>query len=340
MKHILVIRLSAMGDVAISVPIIKALSEQYPDTKITILTRPLFAPMFSKIPNCEVFCADLKGKHKGLKGIYRLYKELKKRNIDAVADLHSVLRTHILRILFRLSGISVQKIDKGRAEKKALTRAKNKIFKPLKTSYERYADVFKALGYPLNLEKNYFLSKAEGTEKVKNMLLNTKNKIGIAPFAAHKGKQYPFEKMKNIIIHLSQNPNNTLYIFGGGKKEKDLIDTISTKNNIINCIGQCSFEEELQLISHLNIMLAMDSGNAHLSAMYGVPTITLWGVTHPFCGFAPYGQPQEHCLLADREQYPQIPTSVFGKSYPEGYEKAIETISEDTILSTLYKYIE
>ena len=97
-------------------------------------------------------------------------------------------------------------------------------------------------------------------------------------------------------------------------------------------VGKLSFKQELELISHLDIMIGMDSGNAHLSAMYGVPTITLWGVTHPYAGFYPYGQPMENALLADRTKYPLIPTSVYGKKYPKGYEKAIETISVEMIL--------
>ena len=56
----------------------------------------------------------------------------------------------------------------------------------------------------------------------------------------------------------------------------------------------------------------MDSGNGHLAAMYGIPVITVWGVTHPYAGFAPFLQPEENSITADREQFPLIPTSVYG----------------------------
>lgn len=87
-------------------------------------------------------------------------------------------------------------------------------------------------------------------------------------------------------------------------------------------------------------MLAMDSGNAHLSAMYGVPTLTIWGVTHPFAGFSPYGQPNENMLLADRNKFPLIPTSVYGKAYPAGYQNAITTISEEQILTAIKQILK
>ena len=114
-KHILVIRLSAMGDVAMSVPVLRAFKQQYPQTKITALTRSHFSPFFRDLPNVSVFPVDLNGKHKGIFGLFKLSKELKKLNIDAVADLHNVLRTKILKLFF--FRIRFIQIDKGRKEK-------------------------------------------------------------------------------------------------------------------------------------------------------------------------------------------------------------------------------
>jgi len=98
-KRILVIRLSAMGDVAMTVPVIRALSAQYPELKITVLTKELFSPFFRDLKNVNVFHADVNQKHKGLKGLYKLSNELKQFKFDAVADLHNVLRSNILKRL-------------------------------------------------------------------------------------------------------------------------------------------------------------------------------------------------------------------------------------------------
>ncbi|MDO4880008.1 MAG: glycosyltransferase family 9 protein [Capnocytophaga sp.] len=340
MKQLLVIRLSAMGDVAITVPVLLAFQEQYPDMKIILLTKPIFAPMFASLPNCEVFPIDLKGKHKGFLGLYRLFKELKAKKIDFVADLHNVLRSNVLKIFFKWNNIPFFQINKGRKEKKALTRAKNKEFRQLKTSYERYADVFEKLGFPISLEKKYFLMKKMPSKNVKKLLSEEKN-IGIAPFASHLGKEYPFENLKKVIFQLSKvYPKAKIFIFGGGNHEKQIVEQISSLVNVENMVGKLPFYEELNLISHLDVMLAMDSGNAHLAAMYGVPTITLWGVTHPFAGFYPYEQPKENALLADREKFPLVPTSVYGNKYPYGYERAIMSISEENIFQKIVEILE
>ncbi len=326
--HILVIRLSAMGDVAMVVPVISALIHQYPQLKITVLTKPLFIPMFAQLKNVEVFEADVKGRHKGVFGLWTLYKELLAHNIDAVADLHNVLRSKVLKRYFRFGGIPFMQIEKGRAEKKGLTAAKNKIFKPLKTTHERYTDVFGKLDFPLNLSNAIPLSKEELSEKTLKLVgSDTKKWLGIAPFAAFEGKMYPLHLMNEVIKKLDNTEKYKIFLFGGGKVEEKKLESLATQFKCcINVVGRLKFSEELALISNLDAMLSMDSGNGHLAAMYGIPVVTLWGVTHPYAGFYPFGQDADNALLANRKKFPLIPTSVYGNKMPEGYEKAMETI--------------
>jgi len=99
--------------------------------------------------------------------------------------------------------------------------------------------------------------------------------------------------------------------------------------------GQLKFQQELQLISNLDIMLSMDSGNAHIAAMLGVKTITLWGATHPFTGFSPFNQPLENALVSDRNLFPKLPTSVYGNKIVEGYEEAMRTISVESVMEKI-----
>ena len=336
-KHLLVIRLSAMGDVAMTVPVLLALLDQYPELKITVLTRSFFKPMFSQLANVTVFEADVKGKHKGIFGLYKLYKELVTLNIDVVVDLHNVLRSSILKFYFSFSKIPVYQIDKGRNEKRALTALKDKKITQLKTTHQRYADVFEKLGFRLALDNSPLLSKTNLTSKTQNKIgLDAKKWIGIAPFAAFSGKMYPLDLMEKVINNLNNTDKYKILLFGGGTKEKEQLD--KWQANYVNCINmtsQVSFEEQLAVISKLDLMLAMDSGNAHLAAMYGIPTITLWGVTHPYAGFYPFRQDLNNALLSDRVKFPLIPTSVYGNTYPKGYENAIKTISSDVILKKI-----
>ena len=341
-KHLLVIRLSAMGDVAMTVPVLVALLRQYPDLRITVLTRGFFKPLFSQIPNLNIYEAEVKGKHSGVFGLFRLYRELKQLEIEAVADLHNVLRSNILKMFFKLSGYPFLQIEKGRREKKALTAYENKVFKPLKSTHERYAEVFKVLGYPLELSETSILPKRMPGPKAKQLLsLEHKKYIGIAPFAAFEGKMYPLDLMGEVVTVLSASETTQIIFFGGGKREQEILEEWESKySNSISIIGKLTFDEELELISNLDIMLAMDSGNAHLAALFGVPTVTLWGVTHPHAGFYPFHQPIENALLADREKYPLIPTSVYGNKMPENYKDAMRTIAPKEVIAKICSLID
>ena len=112
-----------MGDVAMTVPVLRALAQQYPQLKITILTWSFFKPFFRDLETVEVLEADLKGSHKGILGLYRLSKTIHSLNVQAVADLHNVLRSKILKLFLR--DVPFKQIDKGRTEKKALIAGKD-----------------------------------------------------------------------------------------------------------------------------------------------------------------------------------------------------------------------
>jgi ADP-heptose:LPS heptosyltransferase len=327
--HILVIRLSAMGDVAMTVPVIRALLKQHPRLKITVLTRGFFTPVFKTLPGVEVFSADLKGRHKGPRGLFILAKELRRLKIDAVADLHNVLRTKILKVF--LTGIPFYQIDKGRSEKKALTSGK--CFKQLKTTHQRYADVFEKLGFAVNLKHPGFPEKAPlDLTRIIAGIDPEKKLIGIAPFAAHRAKMYPLRLMTGLIEELCKHYQ--ILLFGGGPEEVAQLNRIQKPYaDVYSVAGDLSFEQELDLISNLDLMIARDSGNGHLAAIYGVKVLSIWGVTHPYAGFTPFNQPIEHSLMANRQQYPLIPTSIYGNKYPEAYEEAAGSISVSDILT-------
>ena len=328
-----------MGDVAMTVPVIRAFVNQSrslgTEVKITFISRPFFKPFFEEIPNVTFFAFDANGRHKGFFGLLRLFHDLQQLDIDAFADLHNVLRSKVVRNLFALSGTKTAAVDKGRAEKKALTRAENKIFKPLTSMAERHVKVFQELGFSIDLSNPVFPPKQKLDLAVINLTgKKSENWIGIAPFAQYDSKVYQLDLMQQVIDKLAENKNNKIFLFGGGNKEIEILNSLSNqKENMIVVAGKIKFNQELQLISNLDVMLSMDSGNAHIAAMLGIKTITLWGATHPFAGFSPFNQPMENALVSDRNLYPKLPTSVYGNKKVEGYEEAMRTISVDEVVS-------
>lgn len=340
-EHILVIRLSAMGDVAMTVPVLRAFRQQYPKVKITVVSHAFFEPFFQTISGLEFYGVDLKDRHKGFKGMLKLYADLRKLDVDAVADLHNVIRSKFIRTVFNITGKRVEHTDKGRDEKKALTRPENKEFKQLKSMFQRHADTFEKLGYPIDLSKVDFPKKKALTPNILSFTKGEKlgNWIGIAPYAQYDTKIYPEDLMQEVIAEIAADTNNTIFLFGAKSEQGKLEKLRQQYTNVRIAAGKISFEEEIVLMSHLDVVMAMDSGNAHIAAMVGTKVITLWGATHPFAGFVPFNQPLENALLSDRKQYPKLPTSVYGNKEVEGYEDAMRTIHPHDVVSKINKVL-
>ncbi|SFJ46571.1 glycosyltransferase family 9 protein [Myroides guanonis] len=340
-KHILIFRLSAMGDVAMTVPVIRALVSQHSDVKVTVVSRPFFKPFFEGIPNVSFFGVDLKRRHKGLAGLWCLYQDLKKLDVDYFADFHNVLRSKIVRTFFKLGGTPVAVLDKGRAAKKELTRVENKVFKPVQSMVENHLNTLRKLGFDVSLDNPTFASVPPLLPELKK---HTGEKdcfwIGIAPFAQYDSKVYPLDLMQEVIDILSERERSKIFLFGGGEKEIAMLNQLKRDNyNVVVIAGKVKLNAELNLIQHLDLMLSMDSGNAHIAAMYGKKVITLWGATHPYAGFAPFNQPMDYCITSDREQYPLLPTSIYGNKVVEGYENAMRSIDPLRVVDKIVEVV-
>ncbi len=312
--NILVMRLSSLGDVAMTIPVIYSVALKYPQNIFYVLTRKNFAPLFLNHPqNVKMIPADFPGKHKGIWGLIKILFSVRKYNITHVADLHNVLRTRFIRFILRLSLKDISYIDKGRDEKKKLTQKENKIFSPLKTTFQRYIEVFEKLGFEYS---PHFTSVFEGISRDFSILskyhIPDKKEvwIGIAPFAKHREKTYPPEKMEIVLKKLQANQDYTIFLFGGkGNEEKTLQKWAKDYPNVICISGKMDLDDELLLISHLNVMLTMDSANMHLASLVNVPVVSVWGATHTYAGFHGWNQDPENIVEIDLNCRP---CSVFG----------------------------
>jgi len=341
-KRILAIRLSALGDVAMTVPVLLSVKRLNPEVRFLFITKAHFSPVLERLNNLEVHPFEAKGVHKGLKGLYRLHRELKGENFDSVADLHAVLRTEILKLFFSFSGKPFKSLQKGRMEKKQLTSGDPAGFKALKSTHERYAEVFRRLGYHAKPDPGDILKREAWPKNFDDgMAQSGRLRVGLAPFAAHAGKCYPEPQMKELIQLLGAVPHIRLYLFGGGQREIEVLDSWEEAYPYCKSVaGKIPLTEELALISNLRLMISMDSGNGHLAAMYGLPVLTLWGVTHPYAGFTPFNQPEVNSILANRKKYPAIPTSVYGNKAPEGYENVMESIPPKRVYNRALEILE
>ncbi len=321
MKKILAYRFSAFGDVAMTVPVFREFLEQNPDVEIIMVSRNNFKDLFHGLPRLTFKGIDFE-QYKGFGGMSKLSKSLiKEFEPDMIADLHDVIRSKILNIILTRKGYRVYKIEKGKEEKKRLTDVKNLEKIQLKKTVERYADVFRKMGFSLTLSHQL------------KPISSPKNGIGIAPFAQHEGKMLPLEKSFELVKILSQTYK--VYFFGGGKNETDILSSWEKQiPNTESLAGRLSLREEIEHISHLEVMISMDSANMHLASLVGTRCISVWGATHPFAGFLGYGQSEKDVVQI--KDLTCRPCSVFGdKKCYRGDWACLEEIKIQHILDKI-----
>jgi ADP-heptose:LPS heptosyltransferase len=313
MARVLITRLSSFGDVAMLVPVVFSVAARYPQDRFVILTRKAFAPLFENLGfNICAVTIDVDKQHKGFWGIFRLLRNVTGYKYSHVADVHDVLRTKILRFYMSALGKRVAHINKGRAEKNRMIDTK-KLTPPLKHTAERYMEVFEDLGFPAEMVfTNYFELKQRSLYPLRAVVTEKKGRwIGIAPFSKHAEKTYPLDKMENIVVKLSQEPDTTIFLFSAGAEERGSMQKwADTYPNVITVSGRLNLENELLLMSYLDVMISMDSANMHLASLVEVPVVSIWGATHPNLGFSGLGQDPDNVIQIGIECNP---CSVFGE---------------------------
>ena len=280
-----------------TVPVCVEFLEQNPDVQIIFISRDNFKDLFDRHPRL-IFKGISFDDYKGVFGIRKLTRQLiREFKPDYVADLHDVIRTKMVNSIFKRHRYKVFKINKGKEEKEKLTNVWNLEKKPLKRTVERYADVFRKMGFPLEL-----------SHKLRPQTIE-KNGVGFAPFAQHKGKMMPLEKSFELARVLAKS--HKVYFFGGGKEEDEILRKWESQiPNTLSLSGKLSLKEELQKISELETMISMDSANMHLASLMGTRCVSVWGSTHHFAGFLGYGQSENDIVHV--KDLSCRPCSVFG----------------------------
>lgn len=340
LKSVLITNFSSLGDIAMTIPVVYPLCEANPDVNFVFATGKGPDGIFINCPaNLNVLGIDL-NQYKGLFGFYKLARNLHHRYcFDAMADLHDVFRTKLMRAFLKRKDVTIATIDKGLKEKQRLISGK--LREPVKSTHERYKNVFEQLGFKIGKDfKNIF----DGGEEPRSPLVPTKGDnerwLAIAPFAQHQGKMYPLEQMQLVIAELSRWENVHILLFGGGEKEKEAFDSIMRRyTNVISLPHiKHTFADELLMMRHCDVMLTMDSANMHLASLVELPVVSVWGATHPSCGSMGWHQALRDTVQLDLDCRP---CSVLGnKKCRFGDYHCMTDISPEIIIKKIKRVLD
>lgn len=292
MKHVLVIRLSALGDVAIMVPVVKAYADANPDVRFTVAGPPMLQPLFADMPN--VGYLGLKKKQSFIK----IYRALNAVGADTVIDLHKVNRVGFAIILLHLRHLldphyRIFALRKGKLSRWLFLHHWRR--QPRKPQYVRYDDVFRHAGFA-------------AVEAFREMSVPSSNRIGVAPFAQHEGKIWPLDRTE-ALVHMLSERGHEVVLFGSKSEAPVLEKWARHYTGVTSVAGRLPFAEELKIIRGLAVMVSMDSANMHFASAVGTPVVSVWGATHPDFGFYGYGQDRRNALCAN---LPCQPCSAYG----------------------------
>ena len=231
-----------MGDVVLLVPVIRSFVTAYPDVEVTVVTRPKFASFFTNMERVVPFPADVDHTYNGILGMRDLFKKLlTKASYDVVLDMHDHIRTVALRSMFKIFFTRVVVFEKGRKEKKAITRKVNKATAPLIHTVERYRLAFEKAGFPFAIQAPpYFLLKENALEETnewlnKNNLAKKEKWIGIAPFAMHVSKIWPLDNYAKVMSSLIEKSPDQVFSFWWWRKGNKVFRKPSTKISCTLC---------------------------------------------------------------------------------------------------------
>lgn len=300
-----------------AVPVVYSLATQYPHIHVTVLSRKFARPFFENLaPNVSFMEADIKGEYRGVKGLNALYRRLASKQFTKIADFHNVLRSEYLRLRFNMGRYRVEHINKHRHERHRLVAASRKVMHPLPTPFDNYASVLAKLGYPVKVGFSSLFPPEGGNLTLLPAIIGTKQDgelwIGVAPTAAHAGKCYPTDRMRQVVERLLLlHPQARIFLFGRGHQEEHLFKEWCALMPQCVSVSQHleDISQELILMSHLNVMLSMDSSNMHMASLTATPVVSVWGATHPYAGFMGWGQPAENAIQADLDCRP---CSIYG----------------------------
>lgn len=329
--NILVFRLSALGDVAMTIPVIYSVARSYPQHSFIVVTSAFASRLFIGKPKNVDVVGLSKWESKGFFGTFRLIKRLKTLPIDAVADLHNVLRSWLVDAYFRLRMKPIAMLDKHRSERRAILHDHSRVATPF---VQRYFEVFARLG--LSAQPQFTSVFTAHLPEVPAGLPAKANEewVGVAPFARYRTKTYDYSQMQEVITLLSARPRSRVFLFGArGKEEKLLRQWAAKMENVFVVAGRLQLEEELALMAHLDVILTMDSANMHMASLVGTRAVTIWGGTTPACGFLGHEQQISDALTAGLSCQP---CSIAGSDRcPLGHMQCMQALSPQVIVDRI-----
>jgi heptosyltransferase I len=278
-KSICLLRLSAIGDVCHAVAMVQAIQKQWPSTKITWIMGKIEAQLLHDLPNVDVVVFD---KKTGLKGMQAIWKKLKHQQFDALLHMQLALRASALTLGIKAKykvGFNIKRA------KEAQWLFTNKKIDDTASSH--VLDSFFEFAYFLGIDKTaptWHIPLSDSDLKfAQNISIDNKPLFVISPAASKDERNWLVERYAAVADHASWKGFQVVICGSPAPREIKLGEQIEKlmQGEAINLIGKTSLKQLTATIKQAKLILAPDSGPAHIATTQGTPVIGLYGHSNP-----------------------------------------------------------
>jgi heptosyltransferase-2 len=321
-KKILIVRLSSLGDILLTTPLIRSLKKESPQTEIHFLLREEYRDVLVNNPNISKLLT--------LKREYPILKTkamISENNYNLVIDLQNNFRSENLT-----TGLSCPKVKFKKLSWQKLLLVKFKInkLKDAGTIPERYAATIE--GFKLDNEGLDLFTRNKASE----ILIERNNLIGFCPGSRHFTKMW----LKEHYIELGNKLIGSGFKVAlfGGKDDQKTCEEISS--NISECVNLCNDNVIHQTAADMKmcrVIVCNDSGLMHAACAVKVPVIAIFGSTVKEFGFVPY---RSKNLILENKSLTCRPCSHIGRSScPKHHFKCMKEITPQLVFNSVLNFI-
>lgn len=327
--NILLVRFSAIGDILLLTPLVRALRRRHPDARITVVTRAAFAPLLAHNPHLtSVIGWD------PLTPLAELGRRLKLLAFTHKLDLHGSLRSRALRWH---AGGRWTTYPKHRVARAMLIHTRRDVYRDRRPVAERYFDAARELDVaPDGGSLEVFLSRAE-LEGAQAFLASrglgvTRQLIAIAPGAAHFTKRWPQHHWTALVRRLVEAGNDVVAL--GGPDDLGVAEAVAAAggDRAASAAGAFDLPGSAALLKRARALVSGDTGLMHLATAVETPVVALFGPTVEQFGFVPY---HAKATVLQRELSCRPCSSHGGPACPLTHHRCMQDLQPVDVLEAL-----
>lgn len=323
---IAILRLSSLGDIVLTSPLVDALRHKYHDARIDFVVKKEYAELAERLPGVShVISIDTSN---GIEGLRKLKHQLRKNEYDIVLDLHNNTRTIYLR-----SGLApyVSVIKKRSYKRLLLVRKKIDFLENVPDVIGRYFETAFDLGVPDDGKAPRLVKKLH--------FASTQDifRVALCPGSKHWNKQWPTEYWQRLAQELAEV--NVMLEFYGSKSEQPIVNeilkAIPSTSQVKDFTGVLPLPKVIDYMARCRIAITNDSGLMHIANAVGIPTISFFGPTVKAFGFAPRAETAQ--ILEVEGLYCRPCTTIGRNDCPEKHFRCMRELTPESVLERFHK---